>query len=198
MSPPGWAVSAVVTHIQRPVVSLLHQGGAVMEISGLAMVASTKDALVIEDGAGEDPGGGLQQVSGPGVAGARVGHQSPGLETLSHHESGHVSGTLGVSWPEILLRTIIVPLEGQPSIKGTLGDNETLEMLRVSSFILHKKMIAFIQYSSTGPIDRLKMTFGLTLRVLAMSLEINNDTVALVVIRITKTLNNLYSWQPPR
>ena len=102
-------------------------------------MASTHDALVIEDGAGEDPRGGLHQVPGPGVAGARVGHQSPGLETLSHHESGHVSGTLGVSWPEILLRTIIVPLEGQPSIKETLGDNKTLEMLRVSSFILHKK-----------------------------------------------------------
>ena len=59
-------------------------------------MAGFEDALVIEDGAREDPGGGLQQVPDPGIAGARVGDQSPGGKTVAHHEPGPVLSTLGV------------------------------------------------------------------------------------------------------
>ena len=89
-SPPGETVLAVAADIQRPVVRLLQDGRAVLGISGLAMVASTEDALVIEDGASEDPSGGLHQVPDPGVAGARVGDDSQGRETVSHQEPGPV------------------------------------------------------------------------------------------------------------
>ena len=70
-SPPGETVLAVAADIQRSVVRLLQDGRAIPGISGLAVVTSSEDALVIEDGAGEDPGGGLHQVSGPGVAATR-------------------------------------------------------------------------------------------------------------------------------
>ena len=71
-----------------------------------------EDALVIVDGAREDPGGGLQQVPDPGVTRAWVGDQSPSLETVCHQEPGPVASTLRISRPEIIFLPIF-PLEGQ-------------------------------------------------------------------------------------
>ena len=117
--------------IECTVVSLLQEGRAIIVLPGLSVVTSFDNAAVSEDGACENPGGGLHQVPGPGVARARVGDQGLGLEAVAHHEPGPVLGTLGVARPEILLCSIIVPLEGQPHIQGTSGHNEALEMLRV-------------------------------------------------------------------
>ena len=82
--------------IECAVVSLLQDGGALTVVPGLSEVTSFDNTLVIEDGACEDPGGGLHQVPGPGVARAWVGDQGSGLEAVSHHEPGPVLGTLGV------------------------------------------------------------------------------------------------------
>ena len=105
---------------QRPVVSLLQEGRAVPVVPRLPVMAGSRNARVIEDGASEDPGGGLHQVPDPGIAGARVGDQSSGGKTVAHHEPGPVLPTLGVWLPEIVLCSIL-PLEGrQPSrIPGT-------------------------------------------------------------------------------
>ena len=78
------------------VVSLLEEGGAITVGPSLAVVTSLHDKAVIEDGAGEDPAGGLHQVPGPGVAGPGEGDQGPGGETSSHHEPGPVLRTLGI------------------------------------------------------------------------------------------------------
>ena len=58
---------------KRSVVSFLQESGGITVKSRLSVVTSIGNALVIEDGAGEDPGGGLHQVPDPGVARAREG-----------------------------------------------------------------------------------------------------------------------------
>ena len=78
------------------VVSFLQNGRAIKVFACLSVETSFDKLGVFVDGAGEDPGGGLQQVPDPGVARAWVGDQSPGLETVSHHEPGPVLRTLGI------------------------------------------------------------------------------------------------------
>ena len=85
-----------VIFIRSCVVSLLQDGCSVHEIDRLSVVSGFEDGLIIEDGASEDPRGCLQQVPGPGVAGARVGDESPGGKTVSHHKPGPELPTLGV------------------------------------------------------------------------------------------------------
>ena len=78
------------------VVSFLQNGRPIKVFVCLSVQTSFDNTGVLVDGAGEDPGGSLQQVPGPGVTGAGVGDESPGLETVSHHEPCSVLGTLGV------------------------------------------------------------------------------------------------------
>ena len=94
--PPGEVLLIVKFGINSSVVSLLQDGCSVHEIDRLSVVSGFEDGLVIEDGASEDPRGCLQQVPGPGVAGARVGDESPGGKTVSHHKPGPELPTLGV------------------------------------------------------------------------------------------------------
>ena len=83
-------------------VSLLEDGGPVIVISALSKVSGSQNTRVIEDGAREDPRGGLHQEPGPGVAGARVGDERPDGQTVSHREPGAVPGTLRVPQPEVV------------------------------------------------------------------------------------------------
>ena len=92
--PPSELINVIF--ISSSVVSLLQDGCPVHKICSLSEVSGVEDGFVIEDGAREDPGGGLQEVPDPGVAGARVGDESPGGKTVAHHEPGPVLTALGV------------------------------------------------------------------------------------------------------
>ena len=120
-------------------VSILQDRRAVPVIPDLTVLASTEDAHVIPDGAGEDPGGGLHQIPDPGLLGARVGDQSPHLEAVSHHEPSPELPALRVSRPEVICGSSSVPLQGLWGVGGLdVADNGlNIEQSSVVAAVLH-------------------------------------------------------------
>ena len=99
----------IMINIESSVMCLLQDCWPILEVPGLSMMPSSKDALVPEDGPGVDSRSSLYQVSDPGVAWPWVGDQGPGWKAVSDTEPCHELVTGSLTRPELMLRSLGVP-----------------------------------------------------------------------------------------